>query len=230
MSKELQKTNGTAPTAEYGGVRFDHKRLQEFTDRLHDQPLKENIQLNKQAGNAKYIPIGIIETKLDELFFGLWSIENFRWQVIANEVTGSLDLKVFHPSARVWITRTGAASVPIQQTSGADINDLGAKIKNALVKNFPALKAECVKNAAKSFGPIFGRDLNRVNWEEYTPFTDKMEVLQSEDVNNALEQISTQEELAVWMRDNKDLWQGNEPMIDKLFTLKKSLSRGIHTR
>jgi hypothetical protein len=40
-------------------------------------------------------------------------------------------------------------------------SDVDAKIKNTLVKDFPHLKAECIKNAAKSLGKYFGRDLNR---------------------------------------------------------------------
>jgi hypothetical protein len=61
----------------------------------------------------------------------------------------------------VWLTRTGSASAMIQQKQGSDIQDIGAKIKNTLVKDFPHLKAECIKNAAKSLGDRFGRDLNR---------------------------------------------------------------------
>ena len=41
------------------------------------------------------------------------------------------------------------------------------KIKNTLVKDFPHLKAECLKNAAKSLGVAFGRNLNRGEEDEY---------------------------------------------------------------
>jgi hypothetical protein len=41
-----------------------------------------------------------------------------------------------------------------------------------LVKDFPHLKAECLKNAAKSLGPLFGRNLNRNQEDEVVYLTD----------------------------------------------------------
>jgi hypothetical protein len=47
------------------------------------------------------------------------------------------------------------------------LSDVDAKITNTLVKDYPHLKAECIKNAAKSFGKWFGRDLNRNDVDHY---------------------------------------------------------------
>lgn len=239
MSKELisQNGKGAAPApapsennTPINGVVFKPKKLEGFTDRLHDQPLKDNVYINKLAKGAKYIPVGIIEMKLDEMFFGLWSTENYRWQVIANEVVGSIDLKIFHPVAKAWITRTGAASVMIQQQKGAEITDISKKHKNTLIKDFPHLKSECLKNAAKSFGRVFGRDLNRDFIAEYAAFSEKVETLANEDVQNSIDQITNVDELNTWMKENRKLWKGNEPMIDFLLTKKKDLARGIYTK
>ena len=67
----------------------------------------------------------------------------------------------------MWITRTGVASVLIQQKKGSAITDIGAKHKNTLVKDFPHLEAECLKNAAKKLGKAFGRDLNREHTDDH---------------------------------------------------------------
>jgi hypothetical protein len=127
------------------------------------------------ADNSKYMPIDHIEKLLDETFSGLWSVRNFKIQVIVNEIVGILDLEVFHPTAHVWLFRTGTAAKMIQQKSGSAIDDINAKYKNALEKDVPALKAECIKNAAKGLGVSFGRNLNRgSDGNDYHSLSDKV--------------------------------------------------------
>lgn len=107
------------------------------------------------------MPISALETELDETYLGLWKTDNFSFQVIANEIVGTIQLHVYDPTVKTWITRTGCASVMIRQSSGAQITDIGAKIKNGLVMDFPKLSTMCLKAAAKTLGKKFGRDLNR---------------------------------------------------------------------
>jgi hypothetical protein len=156
------------------------KELLDFQRLLHSQP--ENIKINKMANNAKYLPIGEVEKTLDELYSGLWQTTDFHFQVIANEIVGSIYLQVFHPVARVWITRTGAASTMILTIKDKPAN-VDNKIKNTLVKDFPHLKAECIKNAARSLGVKFGRDLNR---QEVSDFTDITEHAKDQEYRNDL--------------------------------------------
>jgi hypothetical protein len=47
------------------------------------------------------------------------------------------------------------------QNSGASVTDISQKKKNALQKDYPKAKSEALKNAAKSLGKIFGRDIGR---------------------------------------------------------------------
>lgn len=145
-------------------------QLQNFTQKLNREP--EATELGSTPdGKAKTLPISFIEMTLDELFFGQWSTENFKWSAITNEVQGSIDLVVTHPITNQLIRRTGAASIIItvdkapEGLSGQDRNKWAMnpdnKKSNALDLGFPKLKAECLKNAAQSLGKIFGRDLNR---------------------------------------------------------------------
>lgn len=142
------------------------ERLNEFQSSLANEPAKTEIKINKMANNSQYLPIEVTESKLDYYFNGLWKITNFEYKVVANEIVGSLQLHVFHPVAGIWIERTGAGAVMIQYKSkqnGGDGNiaNIQNKITNTLVKDFPKLKTECLRNAAKSLGRMFGRNLNR---------------------------------------------------------------------
>lgn len=145
--------------------------LEKFQNALNRLP---NMAEVKELNGVKYLPISFTEMTLDELFFGLWETKDFRWQVMGNEVVGSLTLRVFHPVANVWIERTGAAATMIRQTAGAAISDIDKKIKNALEMDFPHLKADCLASAARSFGKVFGRDLNRKIEDSYRPLVHSM--------------------------------------------------------
>jgi hypothetical protein len=134
----------------------------EWRSQLNTPPQADEIKSNPFANGAKFLPISAVEDRLDSLFNGLWKTHSYTQQVIANEVTGSIILEVMHPSG-VWLSRVGTAAVIIQQDKGAEITDLSAKIKNTLVKDIPHLKSECIKNAAKSLGKAFGRNLNRAS-------------------------------------------------------------------
>ncbi|CAI9673443.1 MULTISPECIES: hypothetical protein [Elizabethkingia] len=160
------KTNEVALQAEDMRI-----KMQNFTQILNKEPMS-GIDLTPDK-KAKTINISHIEMTLDEMFFGAWSTENFKWTVIQNEVVGSLELVVMHPVTGMMIRRTGAASIIIQvdkvpdeiknNSKARNIHALSPENKkpNALDMGFPKLKAECTKNAAQSLGKVFGRDLNR---------------------------------------------------------------------
>jgi hypothetical protein len=153
--------------------------LQKFQGRLNSEPAFESVELTPDK-KASTVVISHIEMTLDELFFGQWSTENFKWHAIANEVQGSLELVVIHPVTGMEIRRTGAASIVImvdrvpEGVTGVERNQWALnpsnKKANALDMAFPKLKAECLKNAAQSLGKVFGRDLNRKNKDTYKPY------------------------------------------------------------
>lgn len=142
--------------------------VEKFNTKLNDDPKENETGYNKFT-KTKYVPISYIQMTMDELFFGAWSTENFTTQVIANEIVGSIGLKYYHPELKTWITRVGAASVMIRQNRGANITDIGQKIKNTLVMDYPHLLSACIANAARSIGKIFGRDLNRDYQDSFNP-------------------------------------------------------------
>jgi hypothetical protein len=153
--------------------------LQKFQQMLNASPDQVGIE-STPDGKARTLVISHVETTLDEMFFGHWRTENFKWERMANEVVGSIDLIVIHPISGYEIRRSGAASIVImvdkapQNIQGTERNRwaLNAENKksNALDLAFPKLKTECIKNAAVSLGKLFGRDLNRNNIDIYKPF------------------------------------------------------------
>lgn len=143
--------------------------LQNFQQRLHQPPNPLEVRENQASGGAKYLPISFLEMQLDEYFFGLWETKDFKWQVCGNEIVGSITLRVFHPTAQIWLERTGASATMIRLQKGAQVTDISSKIFNALEMDFPHLKSDCLVNAAKSLGKLFGRDLNRRFEDQYKP-------------------------------------------------------------
>ena len=151
-------------------------RLQRFVEILNTNVEIEKLQEHPIVKNCKYLPISEMEMALDEIFFGQWNTENFKWQVVSNEVCGSIELSVYHPLSKQWLKRTGATAIQIMVDSipeklkntmtRQDINTWASSIDNkkpgALTNGgFAKLKAEGFKNACLSLGRYFGRDVNR---------------------------------------------------------------------
>lgn len=153
--------------------------LQKFQQMLNAEPDELGIESTPDR-KARTLVISHVETTLDEMFFGHWRTENFKWAVLANEVQASIELVVIHPISGYELRRTGAASVIIMVdrvpdgVTGIDRNRWALnpdnKKANAMDLAFGKLKAECLKNAALSLGKVFGRDLNRINKDTYKPF------------------------------------------------------------
>lgn len=137
-----------------------------FKAKLNEHPKQNKILVHPQ-NKKNYLPVSHIETELDECFLD-WETVNFRWQVVTNEIIGTIELRVLNPITQKWSTKTGAAAVLIRQNSGSSIDDVKAKIKNALEGDFPHLLSDCLRNAAKKLGKRFGRDLNRNFTDEYS--------------------------------------------------------------
>lgn len=151
-------------------------RLQRFMSIVNGTVEENKLQSHPIVKDCKYLPISFMEMALDEVFFGQWKTEDFKWQVISNEVVGSIQLSVFHPLTKQWITRTGATAIQIM------VDAIPDKIKNTMTRQeinawavsvdnkkagaltnggFSKLKAECFKNACVGLGTYFGRDVNR---------------------------------------------------------------------
>lgn len=184
-------------------------RLQSFTRILNSDPkkseLKEHPFVKGQGGKkVYYFPISYVEMTLDELFFGLWSTENFRTERHFNEIVGQIDLVWTHPITGEKMRRVGAGAIPIMQDKDvlkldhvdgevkkmpSTVQDFElTKKKRALDGAYPSLKSICLSNAAGSLGKIFGRDVNRDFEDQYRDFLD-LERIDKVDLNKEPKKI-----------------------------------------
>jgi len=166
--------------------------LANFNKQLNREPADDEIASRrfsrwnpktrqKEPFDYLYLPIGIVENKLMEVF-GWFETRNFTTHIVANEVIGSVELHVYHPIFKRMVCSTGTAAVMITQKSGSTPTDIDAKIMNALETAAPHLLSDCIANAAKRFGKAFGRDLNREWTDEYDP-----------DISSSLERLEQME-------------------------------------
>lgn len=162
---------------------FDN--FKKFNDAINKQQDKKHIKTNVLAQNSQYIPIGIIEKTLDEVFTGLWSTRNVKIYHMLNSVVCELELQVMMPHNGVVISRIGVGAVPIQLKKGEKEITPDTINPMALQMNIPSAKSYALSNAAQSLGELFGRNLNRRDidiegmkyiddqMEEYSPLKDE---------------------------------------------------------
>ena len=139
---------------------MDLEMLELFQKKLNTDPPKSALKRDSRQG-FNYLPISYYEIMLDDIYFGQWTTTDIQTKIVANEIIVSLQLNVLHPISSTWLSRTGCGSSTIMQNSGASVTDISQKKKNALQKDYPKAKSEALKNAAKSLGKIFGRDIGR---------------------------------------------------------------------
>ncbi len=168
-------------------------RIQGFTKILNNEVQKDQLVEHPFVKGALYLPISFTESMLDSLFFGLWETTNFKWERILNEVVGSIEVRIYHPVFKQWLTRTGSAAVNIkcdaipddvkktmnkQDQNGWYIDPSNKKPLALTMGAFASFKAMCFRNACLSLGKSFGRDANRTEVSTYEQFlkTDRKKV------------------------------------------------------
>jgi hypothetical protein len=133
---------------------------QEFRKFLNREPSAKWI-VPSYDKKSKTIKIGDLQQLLDMVYFGQWSTKNFKFEVIANEIVGTVELHLIDPFSGATRQIMGAASVAIMVDKGTDGLDVKNKKSKALEMGFPKLYAMCFKSAARQIGTLFGRDINR---------------------------------------------------------------------
>jgi len=115
-----------------------------FCSSLNSEPPKEEIHQNEDG--SYYIPISIVQSKLDRLFYGHWSFEMNREVFGRKWARGSGVIEVIHPVTNQTIRRNGDAAIILTGNLRTDS---------------PRLEAMVLLSCAKKLGKTFGRDLNR---------------------------------------------------------------------
>ena len=151
--------------------------------------MKRHVKQSPSSDKASYLPIGLIENQLDELYSGLWQTEG-TVELMGNSIVATVTLKVFHPTAKLWISRTGIGAKKVQLNKGAAAMDTSQMKADAFEKGAPAAKSMALRNAAQSLGQVFGRNLNR-DIDEPLMYLDEQAEALTEDSLEAIALLQT---------------------------------------
>jgi hypothetical protein len=152
-------------------------KLEAFQAMLNQPPPDAALEATPD-GQARTMVISHVENALDMFFLGQWSTRDFAFKVVGNELAGQITLEVINPITDKVRTLSGVAAQAIMMDKAPDelrgqeknrwSQDINNKKSKALKMNLPALKSECLKNAAAQLGKAFGKDLNRKNVATYS--------------------------------------------------------------
>lgn len=111
-------------------------------------------------GNFDYLPITAVERLLDGLFDG-WNPEIKMVNPVINGIYVVVKLSAKIPNSDKILTADGIGFAEFQTRKGAAPTDFTQLMQSAGVLAVPRAKSEAIKNAAKSFGNLFGRNIGR---------------------------------------------------------------------
>lgn len=133
---------------------------------LSADPPREIVKRH-DFGKFDYLPITAVERLLDGLFDG-WTVEILREGVAVNGFYMVVRLKAKLPQSDEHLVSDGVGFAEFQTMKGAAPTDFTKLSQAAGVMAVPRARAEAIKNAAKSFGNLFGRNLTRKDdqWEQ----------------------------------------------------------------
>src|SRR5688500_8106895 len=120
------------------------KSVEEYAIAVNKTPQAHEIRKNDDG--SEYIPISIIQEKLDDIFNHLWSWEYKESRFTKSGILGKGLLSYYHPVNGLLIFKSGTAFVAFSGNMKLD---------------YPRCEAMALLNASKKAGKIFGRDLNR---------------------------------------------------------------------
>lgn len=153
---------------------------------LSADPPKKIIKHHK-FGDFDYLPITAVERLLDGLFDG-WNAEILREGLVANGFYVAVRVRAKLPGSDKILVSDGIGFAEFQTVKGASPTDLSKIIQGAGVMAIPRAKAEAIKNAAKSFGNLFGRNLTRkddnAEYEEEVVNSSRTKIANTLEANN----------------------------------------------
>lgn len=137
---------------------------QKLTELTYKQVLSQEppraIVKRHDFGKFDYLPITAVERLLDGLFDG-WTHEIVREGAVVNGFYVVVRVKAKIPQSDKYLVADGIGFAEFQTQKGAAPTDFTKLMQSAGVLAIPRAKAEAIKNAAKSFGNLFGRNLTR---------------------------------------------------------------------
>lgn len=127
---------------------------------LRQHPMAKTKNDKGQDVPASYLPINRVEYLLSRLFVRWW-VEILSTSVMANSVSVTVRVHVINPVTMQEEWNDGVGACMIQTEKGAGAMDWNAAKSAGVMMALPAAKSYAVKDAAESWGKLFGKDLNR---------------------------------------------------------------------
>lgn len=120
----------------------------------------EKIVKYHKFGKFHYLPITAVERLLDGLFDG-WTYEIKMVNPVINGIYVVVKLSAKIPNSDKVLSADGIGFAEFQTVKDASPTDFTKLMPSAGVLAVPKAKTEAIKNAAKSFGNLFGRNITR---------------------------------------------------------------------
>ena len=138
-----------------------------FVTLLNQPPKAEWVKVHPFIKGYKYLPIERVEFLLKTIF-KQYRIEVTGQGTAFNGVWVTVRVHYKDPISGEWSFHDGIGASQIQTKKGASAADMANINNNAVGLAFPMAKTEALKNACKSFGKLFGSDLNKSDDIAYT--------------------------------------------------------------
>lgn len=160
VDKEIQKAEEKVVSA------YDTQAVEKvYRAILNTNPPKQIVKYH-EYGKFEYIPITLVERLLDGLF-EWWQPEIIREGHVINGFYVVVRLRAKIPKSEKILVADGIGFAEFQTAKGSAPMDYTKLMPGAGVLAVPKAKAEAIKNAAKSLGNLFGRNLARNDENAY---------------------------------------------------------------
>ena len=133
-----------------------------FVTLMNQPPKAEWVKVHPFIKGYKYLPIERVEFLLKTIF-KQYRIEVTGQGTAFNGVWVTVRVHYKDPISGEWSFHDGIGASQIQTKKGASAADMANINNNAVGLAFPMAKTEALKNACKSFGKLFGSDLNKAD-------------------------------------------------------------------
>ena len=185
---------------------------------LNQEPKQGWIKKHPTATNVKYIPIGIIEFLLTNIYIK-WRVEILREGLLANSVYCAIRLHYKDPVTNEWDWVDGIGGAPLQTDKDAGATDWTHIKSSAVMIGLPAAESYAIKDAAEKLGKLFGKDLNRKDTLGYDSLVGKFDP--EADYDKRIKEAGTKKDLADIFQDIPEEQKGD--YVDALSKRKAEL-------
>ena len=114
----------------------------------------------------RYLPIARVEYLMDRIFTKWWT-EILDSKVVANSMVVTVRLFAVSPINGELLHNDGIGATPIQTKKGAGAMDFNQAQPSGVQMAAPSAKSYAFKDAAESFGKLFGKDVARKEQIDY---------------------------------------------------------------